>query len=425
MATCFEGRTVFEEFGDLTDPKPSLFGTDDVNALCNMNPAQLGKQKKILIEKIDASENYIELQMVIWRALALMQPSKQPEDVQSAEEKKVDAAVEEDDETQSIPITVDIEGWLPGWDCYSRRKKAMNGLCPTGHYLFLEMHSELETTSSNGMQFVCSLYTLFMCTALCSAAEKCEQCGGEAELAVCVACSDQKAPSKLLGTDAWGGRMLDYEEPVCFCFECRCGNFYRSKEQRETDELKGRLFRDEMVKNPALSLDLLTDLPRKAGLDRLLSDIAKSDAPQTFALFLVDVDNLKALNSTLGHEGADEIIKQIGAILKKEADQVNVQTSCWTWNFTRCWCFRFVLVIIVCTCAIVYIRVYSQGGDELAIVLETVVTGNSRISVQREYTPMNLMKRSLQRFYEGFHKQINCLTGGKVEQLDIEEGSSC
>ena len=83
-------------------------------------------------------------------------------------------------------------------------------------------------------------------------------------------------------------------------------------------------------------------------MDRLLDDIVNKDGKSMyFALFLIDVDNLKALNSSLGHQGADQVIKRIGDILKKHTKAV--MNGEWSNNdknssLTRAWCFRFVCI---------------------------------------------------------------------------------
>ncbi len=56
------------------------------------------------------------------------------------------------------------------------------------------------------------------------------------------------------------------------------------------------VIRSELLTKPSLSLDLLCGLPRVSGLEKLMKDIMRLDAADRmkYAMFLIDMDNLKA-----------------------------------------------------------------------------------------------------------------------------------
>ncbi|ATW05310.1 diguanylate cyclase [Sphingopyxis sp. BSNA05] len=58
------------------------------------------------------------------------------------------------------------------------------------------------------------------------------------------------------------------------------------------------------------SIDALTDLPNRSGFDAALSRLS-CEEPGTWALLVVDVDNLKMINDTFGHQAGDELLKSV------------------------------------------------------------------------------------------------------------------
>eukprot|EP01084_Bolivina_argentea_P248851 416362_1 len=103
------------------------------------------------------------------------------------------------------------------------------------------------------------------------------------------------------------------------CKRCRFMNFNTLAYESKVDNIKRAVIRAELSIKPSLSLDVLCGLPRKMGLDKLMEDIMRLDEDDRsqYVVFLVDMDNLKALNSILSHQGADEVIKNVGIVLKK------------------------------------------------------------------------------------------------------------
>ena len=115
--------------------------------------------------------------------------------------------------------------------------------------------------------------------------------------------------------------------------------------ESEMNVFKSQLIRNALQKQPRLSLDIMTGMPRKAALDKLVQDIKNSSRFADFALFLVDINDLKALNSALGHEGADRVIADVGDVLKAHVVEAKAPREYGQRKkfdgLLNAWCFRF------------------------------------------------------------------------------------
>jgi diguanylate cyclase (GGDEF)-like protein len=83
--------------------------------------------------------------------------------------------------------------------------------------------------------------------------------------------------------------------------------------------------------------DSLTGLPNRAAFDAALSDL-QCDVPGSWALLMVDLDNLKTVNDTFGHDAGDCLLK---AAFQRVCDAIQPD------------------------------RIFRVGGDEFAIILES------------------------------------------------------
>lgn len=84
------------------------------------------------------------------------------------------------------------------------------------------------------------------------------------------------------------------------------------------------------------SVDALTDLPNRSGFDAALSRLS-CEEPGTWALLVVDLDNLKMINDTFGHQAGDELLQSVAQ---------RIRTS------------------------VLPDHVFRLGGDEFAIILQ-------------------------------------------------------
>ena len=88
--------------------------------------------------------------------------------------------------------------------------------------------------------------------------------------------------------------------------------------QNAVDALKGRVQAESYAKFLA-SHDSLTDLPnRKLFLQRLDADVAAfhEGSCENVIAVIIDVDDFKTINDTLGHDAGDAVLKEIGVSLR-------------------------------------------------------------------------------------------------------------
>jgi len=84
------------------------------------------------------------------------------------------------------------------------------------------------------------------------------------------------------------------------------------------------------------SIDALTNLPNRSSFDAALSRLS-CDKPGTWALLVVDLDNLKTINDTFGHQAGDELLQSVSQRIR-----TNVGSD----------------------------HVFRLGGDEFAVILQ-------------------------------------------------------
>lgn len=67
--------------------------------------------------------------------------------------------------------------------------------------------------------------------------------------------------------------------------------------------------------------DSLTGLPNRAYFNQLMDEYIQTKSYDKFAIFLIDIDNFKAINDSLGHSYGDEIIIKVAEHLKKHINK--------------------------------------------------------------------------------------------------------
>ena len=66
------------------------------------------------------------------------------------------------------------------------------------------------------------------------------------------------------------------------------------------------------------SVDALTELPNRASYDAALKRLS-CDEPGMWAIMIVDLDNLKTINDTFGHQAGDELLQSVAQRIRKNA----------------------------------------------------------------------------------------------------------
>jgi diguanylate cyclase (GGDEF)-like protein len=129
--------------------------------------------------------------------------------------------------------------------------------------------------------------------------------------------------------------------------------------------------------------DILTDLYNRRFLDEKLEEEAQRAARQNYPLFLIilDLDNFKELNDTLGHQAGDEVLQRLASVLSNSIRR-NVDIP-----------FRY-------------------GGDEFAVMIPQASTEQvKRIAerIRRNYLKEDIGKTSLSLGISRFRRTSNGL----------------
>lgn len=103
----------------------------------------------------------------------------------------------------------------------------------------------------------------------------------------------------------------------------RLANDMRKQVNKRTRQLENALFESEKLKSTFEELSLIDDLTQLYNrryffmeTPRALSHCIRYEEP--FSLLLLDLDNFKLINDTHGHSAGDQVLKDIGILLKNQ-----------------------------------------------------------------------------------------------------------
>jgi diguanylate cyclase (GGDEF)-like protein len=96
--------------------------------------------------------------------------------------------------------------------------------------------------------------------------------------------------------------------------------------ERRTDALERRLGK----LNAQATRDVLTGLYNRRMLDQSLDDLARRAvaAGQPLCLLMIDVDDFKLLNDTLGHAAGDTLLRSVGQLIRSSVRQQDLPFRC-------------------------------------------------------------------------------------------------
>lgn len=169
----------------------------------------------------------------------------------------------------------------------------------------------------------------------------------------------------------------------------------KQRMQSAVDALKGRVAAESYA-NFLASHDPLTDLPnRKLFLRRLDADVAdfSSGSCENVIAVIIDVDDFKTINDTLGHDAGDAVLKKIGATLHDVFERYGGVAA-------RLGGDEFAGVLKVCPGGLLPDDLGSELLDELCLpfgfkgasIQASVSIGVAGLSHLTEPTPMQLLK---------------------------------
>ncbi len=87
---------------------------------------------------------------------------------------------------------------------------------------------------------------------------------------------------------------------------------------------KGIDIHDQRIIEERSQKDLLTDCYNKISAENIISEKLTSDTTGKHALFIIDIDNFKAINDNLGHYFGDEVLRDISAGLKDAFRDIDI-----------------------------------------------------------------------------------------------------
>lgn len=129
--------------------------------------------------------------------------------------------------------------------------------------------------------------------------------------------------------------------------------------------------------------DGLTKISNRKHLDRRLARLKKHGEP--FVFIMIDIDNFKKVNDTYGHESGDEVLKELGKLLKEKYSNNNLH------------CFRY-------------------GGEEFSVVVRNCPVSGAVViadSIRQAFSEMTWS------FQEGFRITISSGVASSVGVEDV------
>src|SRR6266511_4085512 len=115
-----------------------------------------------------------------------------------------------------------------------------------------------------------------------------------------------------LGTDAVGDLLEALRVQAQQLWQQRLQRLAMLRQARQREELEIERTRAEA----ALLFDPLTGLGNRRRFDQLMAALDAGQLPEPTGLLVIDVDKFKAVNDTHSHSAGDQVLRELGAVLK-------------------------------------------------------------------------------------------------------------
>jgi len=115
-----------------------------------------------------------------------------------------------------------------------------------------------------------------------------------------------------LGTDAVGDLLEALRVQAQQLWQQRLRRLAMLRQARQREELEIERTRAEA----ALLFDPLTGLGNRRRFDQLMAALDAGQLPEPTGLLVIDVDKFKAVNDTHSHSAGDQVLRELGAVLK-------------------------------------------------------------------------------------------------------------
>ncbi|MGE4483559.1 MAG: GGDEF domain-containing protein [Oscillospiraceae bacterium] len=111
--------------------------------------------------------------------------------------------------------------------------------------------------------------------------------------------------------------LTDFVISICImcAFYAVCIIVIRFEKQKNVASIQKEIERHQMQQR--LITDELTDVSNRTALHNAFQNIVGDSSGNTYIFVMIDLDNFKTLNDTLGHDKGDQCLKEFGSILRK------------------------------------------------------------------------------------------------------------
>lgn len=111
--------------------------------------------------------------------------------------------------------------------------------------------------------------------------------------------------------------LINFVISICvmIIFYTACMIVIRFETEKKHASIQKEIDRYHMQQR--LTIDELTEIYNRTALRKAFQSMERDSTDNNYYLVMIDLDNFKTLNDTLGHQSGDQCLKEFGSILKK------------------------------------------------------------------------------------------------------------